>query len=44
MNLVDCLLIGALGVAIVLAIFRIRNARKKGGCCGDCSSCGGCGK
>ncbi len=43
MNLADLLLIVALVLVVILAVFFSVRRKKQGkGCCGDCEACRGC--
>lgn len=44
MGVLDWVLIAAIAVIFVLAVFFAVKNRRKSRCCGDCSSCGICGK
>ena len=37
----DVIVLAVLGLAILLAVSRLRK-EKKSGCCGNCGSCSGC--
>lgn len=39
----DGIVLAVLGLAVFLAVNRLRKEKKSGGCCGNCSGCtGGC--
>lgn len=44
MNLLDLLLLAALGACVFFALRKILRDKKRGKCCGSCAGCGGCGQ